>query len=156
MNTKRIRRADIGCPEGAHFRHVAKERKFHAFAQMLAVPEQRRERNHPRRRSLPLRRSPVLKPLSAWVLVTFVAANLVMPAAAQIPVSIQATQNPKERCANAIAFFDRYGASRTENSDGQRNHTRIGAEIDCQRGRYEEGITAIEDLLRRKKFDIPF
>ncbi|MBI2735425.1 MAG: hypothetical protein HYX38_02585 [Rhodospirillales bacterium] len=90
------------------------------------------------------------------MLAAFVAANLVMPAAAQMPASIQATQDPKERCAQEIAFFDRYGASRTENSDGQRNHTRIGAEIDCQRGRYQEGIAAIEDLLRRKKFDIPF
>ncbi len=92
---------------------------------------------------------------SAWVLAIVMAASLVMPAAAQPPASIQATQDPKERCTQAIAFFDRYGASRTENSDGQRNHIRIGAEIDCQRGRYEQGITAMEDLLRRKKFDVP-
>lgn len=93
---------------------------------------------------------------ATWVLAIVMATTLVVPAAAQMPASIQATQNPKERCAKAIAFFDRYGASRTENSDGQRNQTRIGAEIDCQRGRYQEGITAIEDLLRRKKFKIPF
>lgn len=82
------------------------------------------------------------------------AANLVMPAVAQVAAPIQ-TQDLKERCAQEIAFFDRYGASRSENSDGQRNHIRIGAEIDCQRGRYKEGITAMEDLLRRKKFDVP-
>lgn len=93
---------------------------------------------------------------STWVLAVVAAANLVVPAAAQMPVSIQAVQDPKERCAQDIAFFDRYGAGRTENSDGQRNHTRIGAEIDCQRGRYEKGIAAMEDLLRRKKFDVPF
>lgn len=97
----------------------------------------------------------MLKPSSTWALATFVATNLANPAAAQIPASIQATQDSKERCAQAIALFDRYGASRTENSDGQRNHTRIGAEIDCQRGRYQEGIAAMEDLLRRKKFDVP-
>ncbi|MBX9604678.1 MAG: hypothetical protein K2Y51_00550 [Gammaproteobacteria bacterium] len=97
----------------------------------------------------------MLKPSSTWALATFVATNLANPAAAQIPASIQATQDSKERCAQAIALFDRYGASRTENSDGQRNHTRIGVEIDCQKGRYKEGIMAIEDLLRRKKFDVP-
>ena len=91
---------------------------------------------------------------STCLLAAFAAANVVAPAAAQKPPSINATQDPKERCAQLIAFFDRYGASRTENSDGRRNHTRIGAEIDCKRGRYQEGIMAMEDLLRRKKFDV--
>jgi len=49
----------------------------------------------------------------------------------------------------------RYGASRIENSDGVRNHTRIGASIDCDRGLYEKGIKTMEALLRRKKFTVP-
>jgi len=85
---------------------------------------------------------------------------VIAPAAAWVPPSSQALeelliQPPdvlKELCTREIALFDRYGASRTESSDGQRNHTRIGAEIDCQKGRYVDGILAIEDLLRRKKF----
>lgn len=61
----------------------------------------------------------------------------------------------KARCTQLVDFYDRYGASRSQNSDGRRNHTRIGAEIDCQRGRYAQGIAAMESLLRAKKFDIP-
>ena len=72
------------------------------------------------------------------------------------PVSTQAaTQTPKERCAQLVATFDRYGASRSANSDGARNHTRIGAVIDCERGDYDRGIKEMEDLLRRKKFTVP-
>jgi hypothetical protein len=67
----------------------------------------------------------------------------------------QTTQTPKERCTQLIDFFDYYGTSRKENSDGSRNHTRIGAEIDCNRGDYDQGIKAMEDLLRRKRFTVP-
>lgn len=61
----------------------------------------------------------------------------------------------KARCSQLIAYFDRFGASRSNNSDGRRNHTRIDAEIDCTRGLYAEGITTMEDLLRRKRFTPP-
>ena len=61
----------------------------------------------------------------------------------------------QERCIQLIAFFDRYGGSRSENSDGPRNHTRIGAAIDCERGQYLQGIEAMEALLRRKAFVVP-
>jgi hypothetical protein len=60
----------------------------------------------------------------------------------------------KARCTQLTSFYDRYGAGRSENSDGARNPTRIGAAIDCDRGN-EEGVLAMEDLLRRKKFDVP-
>ena len=60
-----------------------------------------------------------------------------------------------ERCTQLIRFFDRYGVSRSLNSDGRRNHTRIGAEIDCERGQYEKGIAIMENLLRNKAFDVP-
>ncbi|MPZ31723.1 MAG: hypothetical protein GEV13_12125 [Rhodospirillales bacterium] len=61
----------------------------------------------------------------------------------------------KARCKQLISMYDRYGASRGENSDGARNHTRIGADIDCANGHAVEGVAAMEDLLKRKKFDAP-
>ncbi|WP_421999928.1 hypothetical protein [Reyranella sp.] len=59
------------------------------------------------------------------------------------------------RCTQLVAYYDRYGASRSADSDGRRNHTRIGAEIDCNRGRYREGIETMKRLLVDKKFSVP-
>jgi hypothetical protein len=59
------------------------------------------------------------------------------------------------RCSQLVAFFDRYGVSRGENSDGPRNHTRIGAAIDCDRGELEKGKRSMEALLKRKAFVAP-
>lgn len=72
-----------------------------------------------------------------------------------IPAQSQTTAELKARCAQLVAYYDRYGVSRSTNSDGRRNHTRIGAEIDCERGLYAEGISAMEDLLKRKKITPP-
>jgi hypothetical protein len=69
--------------------------------------------------------------------------------------SAQTTRELAARCAQLVAFYDRYGVGRSNNSDGRRNHTRIVAEIDCQRGQYEKGIAIMEDLLRKKAFDAP-
>ena len=57
-------------------------------------------------------------------------------------------------CKQLVSFFDYYGASRTENSNGRRNHARIGAEIDCKEGEHHEGIAAMIDLLERKRFTV--
>ena len=67
----------------------------------------------------------------------------------------QTTAQLKARCQQLIAYFDRFGAGRSNNSDGRRNHTRISAEIDCSKGLYAEGIAEMEALLRRKKFTPP-
>jgi hypothetical protein len=80
---------------------------------------------------------------------------VILPAAMANPASAQTTPDLKARCEQLIAYYDRYGASRNENSDGVRNFTRIGASIDCDRGLYEKGIKTMEDLLRRKKFTVP-
>ena len=64
-------------------------------------------------------------------------------------------QTPQARCSQLIAYFDRYGAGRSNNSDGRRNHTRLAAELDCSRGLYDKGIAEMEALLRRKKFTPP-
>jgi hypothetical protein len=61
----------------------------------------------------------------------------------------------KSRCSQLVAFYDRYGVSRGENSDGPRNHTRIGASIECERTNYRTGIDTMAALLVRKAFDVP-
>ena len=63
--------------------------------------------------------------------------------------------DPKKRCEELVAFYDRYGVTRNESTDGVHNHFRIRADIECQRGHYDVGITGMEVLLLRKKFDIP-
>ncbi len=67
----------------------------------------------------------------------------------------QATVDPAARCVQLVSFYDRFGASRSNNSDGRRNHTRIRAELCCQRGNYEKGIAIMEELLRNKAFTVP-
>ncbi|CAN5904186.1 hypothetical protein BH11PSE3_BH11PSE3_17150 [soil metagenome] len=57
------------------------------------------------------------------------------------------------RCAELGALFDRYGTRRSEGSGGP-DMTRLGAGIDCQKGRYAQGIKALEDLLTRNR--IPY
>ena len=94
--------------------------------------------------------------MSTLVLVlgaTGCATPVVSPTAAQ-PTD-QTTAQLKARCSQLIAYFDRYAVGRSNDSDGRRNHTRLGAESDCNRGLYAEGISTMEDLLRRKKFTPP-
>jgi hypothetical protein len=77
---------------------------------------------------------------------------LVLLVAAQLA---QAEITLADRCAQLVAYYDRYGVGRSNNSDGRRNHTRIGAELDCERGDYRKGIAIMEDLLREKSFTVP-
>jgi hypothetical protein len=70
-------------------------------------------------------------------------------AVAQTPADLKA------RCDQLTSFYDRYGVGRSENSDGARNHTRIAAGIECQKGNYEAGISTMEALLKNKHFDMP-
>ena len=67
----------------------------------------------------------------------------------------QATTEPlAARCAELGALFDRYGARRSEGSGGP-NMVRLGAAIDCEKGRYAQGIKALEDLLKRNRISYP-
>jgi hypothetical protein len=91
---------------------------------------------------------------STYVLVTSALATVLMASIAD-PASAQTQQDLKARCAQLVNFFDYYGVSRGENSDGARNWTRIKAGMDCDHGRYEEGIEDMEALLKRKAFDVP-
>lgn len=92
---------------------------------------------------------------SAIALAVVLTSTLAAPVFAQNSASTPTTPDLKARCEQLIATFDRYGASRGENSDGARNHTRIGAGLDCANGHAAEGVAAMEDLMRRKKFDVP-
>ncbi len=78
-----------------------------------------------------------------------------VPPAAATGLTIQAGTPAKERCEDLVAFFDRWGTSRGEHTDGARNHTRIAANIDCERGDYAAGIRQMEELLADKRFEVP-
>lgn len=66
----------------------------------------------------------------------------------------QTNEQLAARCAELGALYDRYNARRGEGSGGP-DMTRLGAGIDCQKGRYQQGIKALEDLLQRKRVPIP-
>jgi hypothetical protein len=72
-----------------------------------------------------------------------------------MPALASADPEAKKRCTELVAFFDRWGTTRTAHTDGARNHARIGASIDCQRGDYQAGIAEMESLLERKRFEVP-
>ena len=67
----------------------------------------------------------------------------------------QATVSPAARCAQLVAYYDRYGVGRSLNSDGRRNHARILADPYCQEGNTQKGIAMMEKLLRDKAFTVP-
>src|SRR5262245_60523231 len=91
---------------------------------------------------------------SSLAMAIALASSVAISASAQDSASSQ-TQTLKARCNQLISYYDRYGAGRSENSDGVRNHTRLAAELDCKNGHVAEGVAEIEDLLKRKKFDVP-
>ena len=83
---------------------------------------------------------------------------LAVPAHAQPYVSqaqTSANESPKAYCTRLTSFYDWYGASRSENTDGARNMKRVAASIECQRGEYVAGITTMENLMREKNFAPP-
>src|SRR5882757_108362 len=92
---------------------------------------------------------------STIVLAVVLAAGMVNSASAQNSASTSTSPDLKARCDQLISYFDRYGASRSENSDGARNHTRIAAGLDCEKGHYAEGVGTMEALLKQKNFDVP-
>jgi hypothetical protein len=77
------------------------------------------------------------------------------PAKPVKPMTPERTAWLKKRCAQLVALFDYYNVSRGENSDGPRNHTRIGAVIECERSNYRYGIDTMATLLLHKAEEIP-
>src|SRR5260221_10173025 len=85
------------------------------------------------------------------VLVAGVAlTGAIVPAA---PASAQA--DLKARCSQLVSYYSRYGSSRGEDTDGNRDFIRIGAELDCQNGRYDQGVDALETLMKDKNWSVP-
>lgn len=79
------------------------------------------------------------------------------PAATQTTAqaTVQTAAQLAARCSQLMSYYDRFGTSRSNNSDGRRNHFRMDAEVDCTRGLYAEGIATLERLLIAKKFTPP-
>lgn len=92
---------------------------------------------------------------STIALAAVVTAGLMNSAIAQNSATAPGDADLKSRCNQLISMYDRYGASQSGDSDGARNHTRIAAGIDCANGRAAKGVAAMEDLLKRKKFEAP-
>lgn len=66
----------------------------------------------------------------------------------------QTNEQLAARCAELGAIYDRYNTRRGEGSGGP-DMIRLGAGIDCQKGKYQQGIKALEDLLQRNRIAIP-
>ena len=66
--------------------------------------------------------------------------SLLLVLTAQSLPSDNAEAGLKARCRQLIAYYDRYGLTRSAHSDGRRNLTRLGAEVDCRNGLYAEGM----------------
>jgi hypothetical protein len=62
--------------------------------------------------------------------------------------------DPRTRCAELVAFWQRHGGSKSEGAGGG-DIARKNAEIDCEAGRYASGIRAMEELLRRNGYTVP-
>lgn len=92
---------------------------------------------------------------STIALAAVVTAGLMNSATAQNSATASSDADLKARCNQLISMYDRYGASQSGDSDGARNHTRIGAGIDCADGRAAKGVAAMEELMRDKKFETP-
>jgi hypothetical protein len=84
-----------------------------------------------------------------------VVSGIVLAGLIEMLAAGQSTPDLKARCDQLLDYYDWYGASRSENTDGSRNMVDIDARLECQAGRYEKGIAAMEDLLRRKRLPVP-
>jgi hypothetical protein len=82
------------------------------------------------------------------------AALLIMLIAASSVQAQPTNEQLAARCNELGALFDKYGTRRSEGSGGP-DMIRLGAGIDCQKGRYAQGIKALEDLLSRNRISYP-
>ena len=75
-------------------------------------------------------------------------------ALAQAPPQGRLSADPKTRCAELVEFWRRHGGNNSEGGGGA-DVRRKNAEIDCGAGRYDSGIRAMEELLRRNGYAVP-
>ena len=83
-----------------------------------------------------------------------IRASLLLLLIAASTAQAQTNEQLAARCAELGGIFDRYGTRRSEGSGGP-DMIRLGAGIDCQKGRYAQGIKALEDLLSRNRISYP-
>ena len=88
------------------------------------------------------------------VLLALVLSASASAALAQGTPQDKLSVDPKTRCAEPVAFWQRHGGSRSEGFGGG-DIARKNAEVDCGAGRYESGIRAMEELLRRNGYTVP-
>ena len=88
------------------------------------------------------------------VLLALVLSAGATAALAQGPGQGTLSADPRTRCAELVAFWQRHGGSRSEGFGGG-DIARKNAEVDCGAGRYDSGIRAMEDLLRRNGYTVP-
>jgi hypothetical protein len=97
-------------------------------------------------------RRPILAILAA--ILALVLSASATAALAQGPPQGTLSTDPRTRCAELVAFWQRHGGSKSEGFGGG-DIARKNAEVDCGAGRYESGIRAMEDLLRRNGYTVP-
>jgi hypothetical protein len=81
-----------------------------------------------------------------------VAVSLLAASGAQ--AQIVNNEQLAARCAQLGGLADRYARKGGEGSSGP-TLTRLGAGIDCERGRYDQGIKALETLLSGQRIPFP-
>lgn len=86
------------------------------------------------------------------IVISSAVASLAVPVASAN--AQQSNEQLAARCAQLGGLYDRYNLQRGEGSGGP-NMARLGAGIDCQKGRYEQGIKALEELLQRNRIPYP-
>jgi hypothetical protein len=79
-----------------------------------------------------------------------VAATIATP---DITLAQQAAMEPKARCEQLLAYWDRNLARRGEGATT--DMTRKTAGVECDNGRYAAGIKVMEDALRQNRYPVP-
>jgi hypothetical protein len=85
---------------------------------------------------------------------SFAVVALLLSASTAAPLAQTAGADPKARCAQLVAFWERHTGGKSEGSGGS-DMVRKAAVADCEAGRYDTGIKAMEDLLRRNGYTVP-
>ena len=93
-------------------------------------------------------------PRPLFAILALVLSASATAALAQGPGQQPFSADPRTRCTELVAFWQRHGGSRSEGFGGG-DIARKNAEVDCSAGRYESGIRAMEDLLRRNGYTVP-
>ena len=89
-----------------------------------------------------------------FAILALVLSAIATDAVAQGPGQGTLSADPRTRCEQLVAFWQRHGGSKSEGFGGG-DVARKNAEVDCGAGRYDSGIRAMEELLRRNGYTVP-